>query len=125
MIMANVTGQVIELHKAGKLRMLAVTSTKRLSAAPDIPSAAEAGLPGLVSRNFIGLIAPVRTPAAILAQFAQATHTIMLDPELQKHYVASGFEPNPDTTPAEARQFIDDEIARWTPIIRQIGLKLD
>jgi tripartite-type tricarboxylate transporter receptor subunit TctC len=125
MIMANVTGQVIELHKAGKLRMLAVTSTKRLTAAPDIPSAGEAGLPGLVSRNFIGMLAPARTPPAIVAQISQAARTTMLDPELQKLFSASGFEPNLDSTPEQARHFVEEEIARWTPIIKSIGLKLD
>jgi tripartite-type tricarboxylate transporter receptor subunit TctC len=125
MVMANVTGQVIELHKAGKLRMLAVTSTKRLSAAPDIPSAAEAGLPGLVSRNFIGVLAPARTPLAIIAQISRAAQTTMLDQELQKLYVASGFEPTPESTPVQARHFLEEEIARWTPIIKSIGLKLD
>jgi tripartite-type tricarboxylate transporter receptor subunit TctC len=125
MIMSNVTGQVIELHKAGKLRMLAVTSTKRLKAAPEIPSAAEAGLPGLVSRNFLCVLAPARTPSAIVAQISQAARTTMLDPELQKLYIASGFEPTPESTPAEARHFVEEEIARWTPVIRKIGLKLD
>jgi tripartite-type tricarboxylate transporter receptor subunit TctC len=125
MIMANVTGQVIELHRAGKLRMLAVTSTQRLTAAPEIPNAVEAGLPGLVSRNFISVLAPARTPPAIIAQISQAVRTTMLDRELQQLFIASGFEPNPESTPEQARHFVEEEIARWTPIIKSIGLKLD
>jgi tripartite-type tricarboxylate transporter receptor subunit TctC len=125
MIMSNVTGQVIELHRAGKLRMLAVSSPHRLIAAPDIPSAGEAGLPGLISRNFIGLLAPARTPAPIIAQIAQSARAALSDPELQKIYLASGLEPSPDTTPEQARHFLEEEIARWTPIIKSIGLKLD
>ena len=125
MIMANVTGQVIELHRSGKLRLLAVSSPDRLIAAPDIPSAGEAGLPGLISRNFIGVLAPARTPSAIVAQISQATQIAMADRELQQIFVASGLEPSPDSSPEQARRFLEEEIARWTPIIKTIGLKLD
>jgi tripartite-type tricarboxylate transporter receptor subunit TctC len=125
MIMANVTGQVIELHRSGKLRLLAVSSPDRLIAAPDIPSAGEAGLPGLISRNFIGVLAPARTPSTIVAQISQATRIAMADRELQQIFVASGLEPSPDSSPEQARRFLDEEIARWTPIIKAIGLKLD
>ena len=125
MIMANVTGQVIELHHAGKLRMLAVSSPNRLIAAPDIPSAGEAGLPGLISRNFIGVLAPARTPQAIVAQISQATRIAMADRELQQIFIASGFEPSLGSSPEQARRFLEEEIARWTPIIKSIGLKLD
>jgi len=124
-LMANVTGQVLELHRSGKLRMLAVSSSARLIAAPEIPSAAEAGLPGLISRNFIGVLAPARTPAPIVAQISQATQIAMADPELQQIFIASGMEPSPDTNPAQARRFLAEEIARWAPIIKSIGLKLD
>jgi tripartite-type tricarboxylate transporter receptor subunit TctC len=125
MIMANVTGQVIELHHAGKLRMLAVSSPSRLIAAPDIPSAGEAGLPGLISRNFIGVLVPARTPQAIVAQISLASRIAMADRELQQIFIASGLEPSPDTSPEQARRFLEEEIARWTPIIKAIGLKLD
>jgi tripartite-type tricarboxylate transporter receptor subunit TctC len=125
MAMVNVTGQVIELHRAGKLRLLAVSSPNRLIAAPDIPSAGEAGLPGLISRNFIGVMAPARTPPAIVTQISQAARVAMADRELQQIYVASGLEPSPDASPEQARRFLEEEIARWTPIIKGIGLKLD
>jgi len=125
MIMANVTGQVIELHRAGKLRMLAVSSPSRLIAAPDIPSAGEAGLPGLISRNFIGVLAPARTPQAIVTQISQATRIAMADRDLQQIFISSGLEPSQDSSPEQARRFLEEEIARWTPIIKSIGLKLD
>jgi tripartite-type tricarboxylate transporter receptor subunit TctC len=125
MIMANVTGQVIELHRAGKLRMLAVSSPNRLIAAPDIPSAGEAGLPGLISRNFIGVLAPARTPQAIVTQISQATRIAMADRDLQQIFISSGLEPSQDSSPEQARRFLEEEIARWTPIIKSIGLKLD
>src|SRR3989440_1665844 len=64
----GVTGQVIELHRAGKMRVLAVTSAARLAAAPDIPTSAELGFPSMVVTGSIGLAAPAGTPAAMIAQ---------------------------------------------------------
>jgi tripartite-type tricarboxylate transporter receptor subunit TctC len=125
MITANVTGQVIELHQAGKLRMLAVTSPKRLIGAPQIPTAVEAGLPGMISQNFIGLFAPKGTPTAIVEQISQATRKAFEDPEFQQLYIAAGNEPYPNSSPEEARRYLDEELARWSPVIKSIGLKLD
>ena len=60
----NVTAQILELHHAGKVRILAVTTPRRLAGAPDIPTAVEQGLPGMIAQNFIGLFAPARTSPA-------------------------------------------------------------
>jgi tripartite-type tricarboxylate transporter receptor subunit TctC len=125
MVVANITGQLIGLHRAGKLRIIAVTSPKRLAAAPDIPTAVEAGVPGMLSQNFIGLFAPAKTPKPIVEQIAQATRAAMADKDYQKMLLASGFEADLDSTPDKTRRFLDDEIGRWTPVIRSTGLKLD
>jgi tripartite-type tricarboxylate transporter receptor subunit TctC len=125
MIIANVTGQVLELNKSGKLRMLVTTGTERLGAAPDIPTAVEAGLPGMISSNFTGLFAPTQTPKAIIAQIASASGAAMADPEVRKNFVDQGMEPYRDSTPEKTKQFVEEEIARWTPVIRSIGLKLN
>jgi tripartite-type tricarboxylate transporter receptor subunit TctC len=125
MVMPNITGQVLELHRTGKLRLLAVTAPARIGGAPDIPTAIEAGLAGMVSQNFAGLFAPGRTPKPIIEQIAQATRSAMAEPDFQQMLIASGFEPHIDSGPEKARQFLDEEVRRWTPIIRSIGLKLD
>jgi tripartite-type tricarboxylate transporter receptor subunit TctC len=121
----SVTGQAIEMHKAGKLRMLATTSEQRLEAAPEIPTVEEAGCPDLTARQFIGLFAPKGTPRPIVEQIAQATRSAMADPELQRLYVASGFDPDVDSNPAKARRQLEDEIAKWRPVIQAIQLKLE
>jgi tripartite-type tricarboxylate transporter receptor subunit TctC len=121
----NVTAQVIELERSGKLRILAVTSPGRLGAAPDIPTAVEQGLPGMIAQNFIGLFAPARTPPAVIEQIAQATLAVMGDDAYLRSLTASGFEPYSASTPEKARQLVADETARWTPVIKAIGLKLD
>jgi tripartite-type tricarboxylate transporter receptor subunit TctC len=121
----NVTGQVIELNRSGKLRILAVASPSRLGAAPDIPTAIEQGLPGMIAQNFIGVFAPARTPPAIVEQVAKATHAVMADEPFLRSLTDSGFEPYPVSTPETARRLVADETARWAPVIKAIGLKLD
>ena len=74
----TLTAQVIALHRSGKLRMLAVSTAHRNDAAPEIPTAAEAGLPGMVAQNVIGLYVPARTPQAIIEQLAQATRLSLI-----------------------------------------------
>jgi tripartite-type tricarboxylate transporter receptor subunit TctC len=125
MLLQSVTGQSIEMHLAGKLRMLAVTGPSRVSAAPDIPTVGEAGMPDLTSQQFIGLFAPKGTPKAIVEQISAATRTAMADRELQQMYAASGFEPALDSNPDQAGRLVREEIARWAPIIKSIGLKLE
>jgi tripartite-type tricarboxylate transporter receptor subunit TctC len=125
MLVQSVTGQAIEMHNTGKMRILAVTETKRLVSAPEIPTAAEAGMPQLVSRNIIGLFAPKGTPKAIVDQIAEATHKALAAEDLQRMYAAAGFDLELNSTPEKTRRFLADEIAKWTPIIKEIGLKLD
>ena len=60
LVMPNITGQVLDLNASGKLRLLAVTTPKRLAAAPDIPTTQEAGLDGMIAQNFVGLFAPAQ-----------------------------------------------------------------
>jgi tripartite-type tricarboxylate transporter receptor subunit TctC len=120
-----VTGPLLEFNRTGKLRILAVTSPKRLIAAPDIPTAVEAGLPGMISQQLIGLFAPSGTPKAIIEQIWQATRTVIAEPAYQQMLIESGFEPDVDSTPEKFRRFIEEDIARWSPLVKAIGLKLD
>jgi tripartite-type tricarboxylate transporter receptor subunit TctC len=125
MAVANVTGQVLELHRAGKLRMLAVTTPQRLAADPQCPTAVESGLPGLVAMNFSALFAPARTPRPIIDQIAAATGSAMADEEARKSLIDQGMEPVAESSPEKTRRFVEEDIARWTPVIRAIGLKLN
>jgi tripartite-type tricarboxylate transporter receptor subunit TctC len=125
MIVANVTGQVLELHRSGKLRMIAVTGPERLVADPEIPTAVESGLPGMISVNFTGLFAPAKTPRPIVDQIAAASASAMASEEVRKNLIEQGLEPYRDSTPEKTRRFVEEDIARWTPVIRSIGLKLN
>ena len=118
------TGQMIEFHRTGRLRILAVTSPQRLTAASDLPTAAEA-LPGMVSQQLIGLFAPAGTAKAIIGQIAEANHALLAGTDYQKMLVETGFEPDVDSSPEMFRRRIEAEIAKWTPIVQELGIKID
>jgi tripartite-type tricarboxylate transporter receptor subunit TctC len=78
----------------------------------------------MIAQTFNGLFAPAGTPTAIVEQIANATDKAMADDKFRQTLIASGFEPNADLSPEAARRLVDDEVARWTPVIKAIGLKL-
>jgi tripartite-type tricarboxylate transporter receptor subunit TctC len=121
MMALNITGQVLELHRSGKIRILAVCTPRRLSVLPDVPTAAET-YPDLVAQLFTGVFAPAGTPGAIVERIAQANRTVMANEEFKKRLIESGFEPMSDT-PADAQKFVDAERARLLPVVQAIGFK--
>ena len=121
----NISSQVIEQHRAGKLRILAVTTAVRASGAPEIPTARESGLPEMVALNFAGLFMPAATPAGTVDKAAAALRAALADRSMLSLLTHSGMELSADDTPDKARRFIDEEIARWTPVIRSLALKPD
>jgi tripartite-type tricarboxylate transporter receptor subunit TctC len=125
MMTPNVGGPLIEFHRAGKVRILAVNAATRIKAAPDIPTAIEAGLPGMIAGNLNGLFAPGGIAQPIIEQIAEATRQMMGDADVQRILVSSGFEPILDSGPEPTRQFIAEELARWTPIIKATGFKME
>jgi tripartite-type tricarboxylate transporter receptor subunit TctC len=121
---AAVTGQVLEFHRTGKLRVLAVTSPHRLLAAPEFPTAIQEGFPGLIAQTSVGLLAPAATPKAIIEQIAQATRTALADAAYQQMLIESGFEPDIDSNPEKFQHGLENDIVYWTPIVKALGLKL-
>ena len=118
----NLTGQTVELHRTGKIRILAVTAPERLKGVPEIPTAIEEGMPGMVAQLFMGLFLPARTPRAIVDQVYEATQKTMNDPAMQKALVDQGLEPITNSSPEKVRAFIEEEVARWTPVVKAAGL---
>jgi tripartite-type tricarboxylate transporter receptor subunit TctC len=108
--------------QAGRLRPLAVTTPKRVAAMPDMPTFAEAGVKGVVVVNWYGLIAPARTPKPILERLARETHTAMHSPEMTKRLAAEGSEPV-GSSPDEFAAHVRAEIAQWSRVIKQAGIR--
>jgi tripartite-type tricarboxylate transporter receptor subunit TctC len=124
MMTPNVGGPLIEFHKAGRVRILAVNAERRLAAAPDIPTAVEAGLPGMIAANFNGLFAPAGVPREIVDRLGRLTREMVVQDDVQKALLKSGFEPIDDSSPEAAQKVVADELARWTPIIKATGFKM-
>jgi tripartite-type tricarboxylate transporter receptor subunit TctC len=121
----GVTGQVIEFHRTGKMRVLAVTGSTRLAAAPELPTAAELGFPRLTVTGSIGLAAPAGTPAGIIEQIAQATRTVVAEPAFKQMLIDAGIEPTLDSNPEKFRESLAADVALWAPIVNALGLKID
>jgi tripartite-type tricarboxylate transporter receptor subunit TctC len=120
-----VTDQALEFHRSGKLRILAVTSSNRLFVAPQLPTAAEAGMPGLVVKNSIGLLAPARTRNAIVNQIAKATRVILGDQAFQQMLIELGFEPILDSNPVDFGRSLEADLALWEPVVKALNLQID
>jgi tripartite-type tricarboxylate transporter receptor subunit TctC len=108
--------------KAGRLRALAVLSEKRFPAAPDIPSAPEAGFPGLDSSVWFGLFTPAKTPKAIITRINREVVDSLNLPEAKAALLAQGAVTIP-STPEEAGAFVNREIAKWGKVIKAAGIK--
>jgi len=121
----GVTAQVIEFHRTGKMRVLAVTGSMRLAAAPELPTAAELGFPGMIVTGSIGLAAPAGTPAGIIEQIAQATRTVAAEPAFKQMLIDAGIEPTLDSSPEKFRQSLAADVALWAPVVKALGLKID
>ncbi|HKU70627.1 MAG TPA: tripartite tricarboxylate transporter substrate binding protein [Burkholderiales bacterium] len=108
--------------KAGKVRPLAVLSEKRFPAAPDIPSSVEAGFPGLDANVWFGLMAPAKTPRAIITKINKDVVEALQTPEAKAAMLAQGAEPAP-MTPEEFGRFWKAEISKWGKVIKTAGIQ--
>ena len=120
----NITGQVLELHRAGKIRILSVNSAERLAAAPDIPTSIEEGVPGMIGLLAIGLFAPAATPQPIIDQIGAANRRAMADPEFQQVFSKAGLDYVTDSNTEKTRRFLEEEVVRWGPVVKALNLKM-
>jgi len=107
--------------RSGKLRALAVTSARRVAAAPAVPTVAEAALPGYESLNWFGLLAPAKTPPEIIDRLQRDVVTVLREPAVRDNLVAGNTEPV-GNTPAEFAAFIKEQIAKWAAVAKNAGI---
>ena len=108
--------------RSGKLRALAVTTRKRIAAAPDYPTIAEAGVPGYEHASWVGILAPAGTPAAVVSRLNGEIARIVQLPEVRDYFLRDGLEPEGDT----AKEFAADirnEVAKWLKVVKAAGIK--
>jgi len=118
-------GSAINLAKEGKLRALAVSTAKRVSAAPDIPTVAESGIPGFDVATWESVQAPAGTPPEIVARLNAAIRDAVAGNELKQKMINLGFEPDAQKSPAAAREFIRAEMQKWGKVVRERNIKVD
>jgi tripartite-type tricarboxylate transporter receptor subunit TctC len=110
--------------KAGKVRALAVSTAKRSRVVPDLPTVAEAGVPGFEVVSWNGLLAPAGSPQSVLAKLDAEIIKVTQLPDVQARMVGLGFEPVGSSEAAFGR-FVRDDIARWAKVIRAAHVKID
>ena len=107
--------------QAGRLKALAVTSAKRASTLPDLPTAAESGLPGYEAIGWFGLLAPVATPNAVVAKLSVDANAVLREPEVRQKMLLLGAEPSGDT-PEQFAAFIKADMAKWSKLMKERGI---
>jgi tripartite-type tricarboxylate transporter receptor subunit TctC len=120
-LMFTEMASALELHKAGKARILAVATAKRVPLLPDIPTLIEAGVPDFESGTWNAISAPPKTPAAIVAKLNAAIVDILKMPDVQEHLKQLNMTPEM-MTPAQAANFIRADTQRWADVIEAAHL---
>ena len=110
--------------KSGQVRALAVTSLKRASAAPDVPTLAESGFPGFESSSWFGVLAPAKTPAEIVLKLQQEIAQVLKTPEVREVLTNLGAEPS-GMSPDEFGKYFRVEIAKWGKVVRDANIVAD
>lgn len=126
-LMCDQTTNTTEQIRAGEIKVFAVTTPERVPALPNVPTAAEAGLPGLEVTIWHGLYAPKGTPRPVIDRVGQALRAALKDPKVVQRFSDLGTTPVPEAqaTPEFHRQFWQAEIARWRPLIQAAGQYAD
>lgn len=109
--------------QGGKLRALAVTSARRASTLPQLPTAAESGLPGYEAVGWFGLLAPVATPPEVVARIAAVANDALADRDIRKQMLDLGAEPWPRHAPSDFARFIRDDMAKWAKLMAERGIQ--
>jgi tripartite-type tricarboxylate transporter receptor subunit TctC len=108
--------------RAGRLRALGVTTAKRSPAAPDVPTIAEAALPGFEASNWYGMVAPARTPPPIIRKVHDDIARALATPDVRERMLNQGMDPTTNA-PEEFSAYIRSEIAKWAKVVKASGAK--
>lgn len=109
---------------SGRLKAFGVTSAKRSVTLPEVPTFAEAGVPGYESIGWFGIVAPAGTPTAVLNRLNAELQSALNDPETHRRIIASGAEPMPGSS-SEFRGMIESEILKWAKVIKISGARIE
>jgi tripartite-type tricarboxylate transporter receptor subunit TctC len=111
--------------RAGRLAGLAVTSARRSSALPDLPTIAESGVPGYEASGWYGVLVPARTPGAIVARLHDDIAQVLREPEVRSQLAANTIEVAVSATPGDFTAFLVKESAKWSVLVKESGARVD
>jgi len=115
---------VLPMVHEGKLRAIAVTSTRRSAAAPDLPTISESGYPGFEVKGWNGLLAPAKTPAAVVSALHRQSVNALAQPDIRAKLDSLGLEAI-GNSPEQFAAVIKSELPKWSKVIRDAGIKAD
>ena len=110
--------------KSGKINAIGVSSGKRASSLPEVPTFIESGLQDFVVDSWVGILAPAKTPKAIVDRLQRELAAVLKDPEVANRYATLGIEPV-GNTPEQFGQQIRADLARWEKVVKQAGIKVE
>jgi tripartite-type tricarboxylate transporter receptor subunit TctC len=110
--------------KNGRLRAIAISTAARSPAIPDLPTVAEAGVPGYESSLWYGVLLPARTPPAIIARLNETINAILREADVKERFAALGAEPL-GSSPADFGKYIRTEVIKWGKVIKTVGIRAD
>jgi tripartite-type tricarboxylate transporter receptor subunit TctC len=123
-MMFDAISTIVSLVNAGKLKGLATSGKKRSSVTPNIPTVAEAGVPGYEAPIWLGLMAPAATPKPILERLSQAVGKVINSPAIRENWAKQGAVPLA-MTPDEFGRFVREDIQKWSKLVKDTGMKVD
>jgi tripartite-type tricarboxylate transporter receptor subunit TctC len=123
-IMFDAISTIVGHVNAGKLKALGTTGKSRSSVTPNIPTLAEAGVPGYEATIWLGLMAPAATPKPILEQLSAAVNKVINSPEVKANWSKQGAVPM-GMAPDQFGAFIKDDVAKWAKLVKETGMKVD
>jgi tripartite-type tricarboxylate transporter receptor subunit TctC len=112
----------LQHHKSGRLLALAVTTAQRSQQMPEVPSVAEAGVPGYEATFWMGMAVPKGTPKSIIDKLHRETTALLKSPDIIEGFKRAGTDAAP-SDPAQFRKFIESEFEKWGKVIRTVGIK--
>jgi tripartite-type tricarboxylate transporter receptor subunit TctC len=116
---------MLPLHRAGKIRILGYAYATRAPIAPEVPTMIEAGVKGYEAYTFNLILGPAGMPKSTVDALDHASRKLMADPDMVKFLNDVAAAPTPDTTPERTASFIKDEIAKWAPVIKAAGVRVE
>lgn len=124
-IVMSSIGTLLPLAKAGKVRALAVTSARRSSLAPEIPTVSEAGVPGYAATTWYGLAAPGATPRPIVDRLNADMRKVLAESEVRQQLANLGIDEPSPSTPEQLAELVRSELTKWARVVRDAGVKIE